>query len=687
MALGCVAIALATATLQGVKIEQRIQTLRTAIRQADHEYYNLGAPRLTDAQYDELMRELIALEREHPALVTPDSPTQRVGAPLPKGGSFAVGQHLFPMGSIESLMAQDEVLDFAQRARKLLELPDGEVLQWACEPKLDGVSANLLYEHGRFVRGLSRGDGTTGEDISNNLRTIRNLPLVLLGPGPFPARIEIRGEVIMSRADFARLQEAEETTAEGTFRNARNTVAGTLKLMDPRTVQQRPLDFLAFAVGAVEGAEFATHSELRHKLHEWGFQTAEPYLSAHGIEEAVAFRDRLEAERDSMPYEMDGIVAKVERLDWQQRLGRTARTPRWALAYKFQPRLATTRVLAIGAQVGRTGAVTPVAHLEPVELAGVTVRNATLHNWALLAERDVRPGDEVEVQRAGDVIPEVVRVFAEKRAADSQPAQPPASCPTCGSELETEGKFLYCVNLDCKDQLRGRIVHLASRRALDIEGLGPKQVEQLLEAGIVKAVEDVFTLGARKDEVLTLERWGEKSFSNLAAQIERAKKPALARFLHGIGIRHVGEQTAKDLATFFGSLDRLAAASKEQLMEVDGVGEEVAASIVHFFASPQNQRTLQLLAASGVEPQSQSGVEQGPLAGRTFVFTGGLQTMTRDEAKELAEKLGAKTAGSVSKKVTDVVAGTDAGSKLEKAQALGLRILDEEAFRTLVGAQ
>ncbi|MGE3351505.1 MAG: NAD-dependent DNA ligase LigA [Planctomycetota bacterium] len=662
----------------------RIAELRAAIRRADHEYYNLGRPHLSDADYDALLRELLELERAHPDLVTADSPTRRVGAPLPKGGSFATAEHLSPMGSIESLMTADEVREFAARARKLLALTDDQPLDWVCEPKLDGVSANLLYERGVFVRGLSRGDGQTGEDVSQNLRTVRNLPLAFLGDGPFPDRIEIRGEVILTRQAFAELREREETSAEGTFRNARNTVAGTLKLQDPRVVQQRPLDFLAFALGHVEGAGFATHSEFREQLRRWGFQVAEPATVAAGVDAVLAFRDDLEARRDDQPYEMDGIVAKIDRFELQQRLGRTARAPRWALAYKFAPRIGTTRVLAIGAQVGRTGAVTPVAQLEPLELAGVTVRNASLHNWTLLQERDVRPGDVVEVQRAGDVIPEVVRVIAEQRSPDSRPAAPPTQCPTCNGPLEPEGKFLYCQNLDCPDQLRGRVVHLASRRALDIEGLGPKQVDQLQAAGILRAVEDVFTLASQKKRVLELERWGERSFAKLIEQIERARTPTLARFLNGIGIRHVGEQTAKDLAAWFGNLDRLRAATPEQLLEVDGVGPEVAAAVVHFFASPQNRRTLDLLARAGVAVQEQQGVERGPLAGRVFVFTGGLETMSRDEAKDLVERLGARTAGSVSKKVTDVVAGSDAGSKLEKAQKLALRIFDESGFRALI---
>ncbi len=663
-----------------------IRRLCEQIRVADDQYYNRGHSDISDAAYDELFTALRQLESEHPDLVTADSPTQRVGAPLPKGGSFATGAHLAPMGSIESLMTADDVRDFDERVHRLLELPADAPIAWSCEPKLDGTSANLLYENGEFVRGLSRGDGEQGEDLTTNLRTIRNLPLTLRGRGPFPARIEVRGEVIMSRKGFAALQEREETSSEGTFRNARNTVAGTLKLLDPRIVKRRPLDFIAFAIGHVEGASFATHLALRQQLAAWGFQVAEPAERVEGIDRVLAFRDGLERRRDDLPYELDGVVAKVDDLELQQRLGRTSRTPRWALAYKFAPRLATTRVLRIDAQVGRTGAVTPVANLEPVELAGVTVRNASLHNWALLAERDVREGDVVEIQRAGDVIPEIVRVFTDRRGADSQPATPPAKCPVCGSELHVEGKFVYCDDVDCAAQLVGRIVHLAGRRAFDIEGLGPKQVEQLAQAGIVKSLEDVFRLAAKRDAVLQLDRWGERSFQNLVEQIDRARTPTLARFLHGIGIRHVGETTAKDLAAHFGSLDRLRSASAEQLMEVDGVGEEVAAAVVEFFASPRNQTTLESLAAAGVAPQATSGVTAGPLAGRVFVFTGGLTTMSRDDAKARVEALGARTAGSIGKKVTDVVAGADAGSKLEKARGLGLRILDEAAFTALLAS-
>jgi DNA ligase (NAD+) len=652
-----------------VNAAQDIEELRRQIQAADDAYYNGGESPLTDAQYDELFVKLRKLEAEHPELITEESPTRRVGAPLPKGGSFPTQQHLLPMGSLESLMAADEVHAFVERARKLLALGEDASLEWSCEPKLDGVSANLLYENGVLVRGLSRGDGESGEDITRNLLTIRNLPMRLSGSGPFPSQIEIRGEVIMSKTGFAALQQREETSNEGTFRNARNTVAGTLKLLDPRIVKRRPLDFLAFAVGHIDGIKLATHEQLREQLAAWGFTVAVPAAPAKDLAEILAFRDQLESQRDDLPYEMDGIVAKVNELELQQLLGRTSRTPRWALAYKFAPRLARSRVEKIGAQVGRTGAVTPVAQLAPTELAGVTVRNASLHNWALLAERDVREGDVVEIQRAGDVIPEVVRVFVDERGPDSQPAKPPETCPACSGPLQLEGKFLYCSNIDCPAQLVGRIVHLASRRAFDIEGLGPKQVEQLVTAKLVTSVEDVFDLTAKQAQLLELERWGKRSTQNLLKQIDARKSLPLGRFLNGIGMRHVGESTARDLAKHFGTLDRLRNATPAELLAVDGVGDEVAAAIQQFFASAKNQATLLALQTAGVEPQAAERNDDGPLAGRVFVFTGGLTTMSRDEA---------------SKKVTDVIAGSDAGSKLAKAEKLGLRIHDEATFNQIL---
>ena len=662
----------------------RIAELRTLIRAADELYYNQGQSDLTDAEYDALFRELRELEAASPALITEDSPTQRVGAPLPAGTTTAKAEHLVPMLSIESLHTADEVQEFDARARKHLDLPEDEVLSYVVEPKFDGVSASLLYEKGELVRVLSRGDGAQGEDITPNVRTIRNVPLKLAGKGPFPDRIEIRGEVILSRESFDALNRRAETTMETPFRNPRNAVAGSLKLLDPGIVARRQMDFICWGVGHLEGLEVSTYQELQQAVVGFGLTIAEDTKVANSLEDILAFHTSIEERRDSIRYEMDGIVAKVNDLDVQRQLGRRSRAPRWILAYKFAPRQAITRVLGITAQVGRTGAITPVAELEPIELAGVTVRRATLHNWGLLTERDVREDDVVCIERAGDVIPEVVTVFPEKRKASSQPFPTPSECPVCQSTLEAEGAFLYCLNVDCPDQIKGRIVHMASRRALDIDRLGPSYVDQLLEAKLIAHPEDIFTLPDRRDEILALERWGEKSYDKLVSELDKAKRPDLARFLYGLGIRHVGATTAKDLAAALDTLEAIEAADEEQLMTVDGVGEEVARSIQAFFALSGNQRFLAAVRAAGLEIQVKENGD-GPLTGRVFCFTGSLNTIGRDDARQLAEELGAKTSASVTKKVTDVVLGEKAGTKAAKAKKLELNTMDEAGFLALVG--
>ncbi|MFO1054273.1 MAG: NAD-dependent DNA ligase LigA [Planctomycetota bacterium] len=666
------------------KAERRAAELFELLSDAAARYYASGDSPISDAEYDARFEELRQLEAEHPELVRPDSPTQRVGAPLPKGSSLAQAAHLTPMLSLDSLTSAEQVQDFDERARKALDLDEGSRLRWAVEPKFDGVSASLLYEDGLLVRGLSRGDGQIGEDVTHNLRTIRNIPLRLRGEGPFPKKIEVRGEVIFRRDAFERLRAHSETTADTPFRNARNTAAGTLKLLDPTIVAKRGLEFICWGSGLIEGMEVDSYAALHARLGEFGFTVSTWFKVVEGSESVVAFHDELEAKRDSIPYELDGIVAKVDPIEQQRRLGRTARTPRWALAFKFAPRRATTRILHITAQVGRTGAITPVAELEPVEIAGVTVKRATLHNWGLLAARDVRVDDVVEVERAGDVIPAVVEVHTGKRAPHSKPVSPPTRCPTCGTSLEAAGAFLYCQNLECRDQLRGRVVHLASRRALDIEGLGPERVDRLMEAGLIRKLEDVFHLPERREQFVELDGFGERSHDKLSEAIEGAKHPTLARFLHALGIRQVGEQTAKDLATAFGDVDALAEATEEQLERVHGVGPEVAASVVRFFSLDGNRRFLAALREAGVEAQRNTAVG-GPLKGRVFCFTGGLTSMSRDEAREHVEKLGGSTSSSITKTVTDVVAGEKAGSKLDKARKLELRILDEDGFRALVG--
>lgn len=676
----------ATPIADGIAAE--VAALRARIARADDLYHNQARPELTDSVYDRLFARLRALEAEHPSLVTPDSPTQRVGAPLPGGSTIATFEHLMPMLSIDSLTSEEAVREFDQRTKRFLDLGDDATLRWAAEPKFDGVSANLLYTDGTLTRALSRGDGARGEDVARNVRTIRNVPLVLAGRGPKPQRCEIRGEVIFSRTTFARLREEAETTTETPFRNPRNAVAGTLKQLDPAIARRRGLEFIAWGVGAWEGEPtLATYTAVREQLRAWGFKVADDFAAVDGIDGVLAFHHELEARREAIAYEMDGIVAKIDDLDLQRRLGRTARAPRWLLAYKFAARRAQTRVIAIAAQVGRTGAVTPVAHLEPIELAGVTVRRATLHNWALLAERDIRAGDTVEVERAGDVIPEVLRVL--DRPADSQPVPIPERCPTCNGGLEAEGKFVYCVNVECPDQLRGRIIHLAGRRALDIEGLGPEKVDQLVEAGLLVHTEDVFTLPGHEAAITALDGWGKRSFAKLCEQIAKAKQPQLARFVNALGIRLVGEQTAKDLAHHFGSLDALTAAEQDDFEAVHGVGPEVAHSLHAFFTNDGNRRFLAAVRAAGVEVAIQPRVEviaDGPLGGKVFCFTGGLARFTRDQAKELVEARGGKVTDSVTKAVTHVVAGARAGSKIQKAEKLGLTILDEDAFAALVEA-
>ncbi len=667
-------------------IQLRVEELRKSIRDADHLYYNLGQPELTDSAYDALFKELRTLENEHPELLTEDSPTQRVGAPLASGSSLEKADHLAPMLSIESLTTTDEVREFDARARKHLDAEETVAIRYAVEPKFDGVSASLLYEDGLLVRALSRGDGTQGEDITQNIRTIRNVPLRMRGRGPFPKRIEVRGEVILSRDAFENLQKLSETTTETPFRNPRNAVAGSLKLLDPSIVARRQLDFIFWGVGHAEGLEVATHEQLRDALTEFGLEVSGEFQLVDSIEGILAFHDDLENRREAIRYEMDGIVAKVDELELQRRLGRRSRAPRWMLAYKFAARRATTKVLGITAQVGRTGAITPVAELDPFELAGVTVRRATLHNWGLLRERDVRKNDVVEIERAGDVIPEVVKVFTEKRSKSSRRFPTPKNCPECKSALEEEGAFLYCLNVECPEQVKGRIVHMASRRALDIDRLGPKYVDQLLDTGLIEHPEDVFILADKRDEILELERWGERSYDKMVEEIEKAKKPKLGRFLYALGIRHVGGTTAKDLADAFETLEAVEAADVEQLQQVDGVGEEVAKSIQAFFALAGNRRFLDAARAAGLEIQAKTTTE-GPLSGRIFCFTGSLNSIGRDEARKLVEALGAKTSSSVTKKVTDVVLGEKAGSKAEKAKKLELNTLDEAALLELIGRE
>ncbi|PIE22381.1 MAG: DNA ligase (NAD(+)) LigA [Planctomycetota bacterium] len=666
---------------QAAEVLERMRTLAEELRRANELYYQQGRPELSDSQYDEMMRELRGLEAKHPELREEDSPTQSVGASPSRGATKRA--HGVPMLSLDSLTSPEEVQDFDLKARKGLELE--EPLSWVLEPKYDGVSASLVYEDGVLIQGLTRGDGRQGELITENLRRVQGIPDVLKGSS-FPARVELRGEVILAQSRFREIREAQEARGENPFRNARNAVAGSLKRLDPTGLEDLGLDFFFWGFGELNGwRDLECYTELAERVQSAGLRVSPLLETGKGPESILAYHQRLEAQREELDYEMDGVVAKLDLLAQQRQLGRTARVPRWSLAFKFAPRRGTTRVLDIAVQVGRTGALTPVAHLEPVELAGVTVQRASLHNFGLLAERDLRIGDEVVVERAGDVIPELIEVKLDARPEDSEPFAMPEACPVCGSSVEKEGAFLYCLNIDCEAQVTRRITHLASRRALDIDRLGAKYVAQLREAGLLDRVEDVFRLPEREAEILKLERWGPKSFANLVREIDSARRPPLARFLYALGIRHVGEKIAQDLAEGFESLEALSVAEAEALEEIDGVGEVVARELAEFFRLPATLSFLEALAEAGVEvqvlqPSGDRGKEAGPLAGRVYCFTGGLDSMSRDEAKRRVEALGAQSSGSVTKKVTHVVAGAKAGSKLAKAEKLGLVILDEEAL-------
>ena len=660
---------------------RRIEDLREQILEHDYRYHVLARPTISDAEYDRLFRELQALEREHPDLVTEDSPTQRVGAPLEEGTGFRQVKHAIPMRSIESLFGEDEVREFDLRIKRFLGLPAEERIDYAAQPKYDGVSASLLYEKGLLRLGLTRGDGVTGEDITSNFRAVRAIPLRLRGDSP-PQLLEVRGEVLMALPAFEKLNRELEKEGGEPFANPRNATAGTLKRLDPEIVSRRDLSFVAWDAPRVQGRGFQTHSEAMGALELWGFNVERQRLRAcRGIDEVVEYYQALEAKRDASKFEMDGIVAKVDRLRLWEELGSTARAPRWALAYKFKARQASTRIESIRVQVGRTGKLTPVASLEPVALAGVTVRNATLHNADYLAEKDIRVGDHVVIERAGDVIPAVVKPLVERRTGRERRFQMPRRCPACGTEVVVEGKFHLCPNASCPEQIRGRILHLASRRALDIDRLGWKIVDQLMQAGLLREIPDVFKL--RRERLVELERWGEKSADNLLAQIETAKKPPFARFLHALGIPEVGEATAKLLADHFDTLEGLAGAGEEELQRIHGIGPEMAASIAGFFRAAPNRRMLEKLFEAGVEVQYPLRAK-GKLVGKTFVFTGGLSSITREEAGELVEKLGGKISSGVSAKTDYVIAGADPGSKLEKAKKLGVKILEEKEFLDLV---
>ena len=666
------------------EVAERVRLLRREIERHNHLYYVLDAPEVSDAEWDAMFAELAALEAAHPDLVTPDSPTQRVGARPAEG--FAEVTHRVPMLSLANAFADEDVAAFDRRCREILDAP---AIDYSCELKFDGLAVSLAYEDGVFVRGATRGDGETGEDVTANLRTVKAIPLRLRSDAP-PGLLEIRGEVLMLRRDFEAYNERARAAGEKVLVNPRNGAAGGLRQLDPALTARRRLSFFAYGIGAHEGWSVPpTHAGLLDALAGLGFPVARERRVATGEAGLLAFYRDIGAKRESLPCDIDGVVYKVNSLAQQAALGFVARAPRWAVAHKFPAEEATTELLDIGIQVGRTGAITPVARLAPVFVGGTTVSNATLHNEDEIRRKEVWRRDTVVVRRAGDVIPEVARVAKPGPREEADRFVMPAACPECGSaiaRLEGESVARCTGGLFCPAQRKAALLHFASRRAMDIEGVGDKLVDQLVDGGLVANPADLYRLDLER--LAALERMGGKSAANVLAAIERSKDATLGRFVHALGIRHVGEVTAKDLARHVGALDALMAADAEALAQAPDVGPVVAESVARFFAQPHNREVIAQLRAAGVrwaEGEPARAATAGAFAGKIVVLTGTLSALSRDEARERIEAAGGRVTGSVSKKTDFVVAGSDAGSKLERARELGVEVLDEARFRAMLG--
>src|SRR5213594_860397 len=658
----------------------RLAELREAIRHHDYAYYVEARPEVADSEYDALRRELSDLEAAFPELITPDSPTQRVaGQPV---DTFRPVEHKVAMLSLDNATTPEDLREFEARLNRALP---GTGFRYVCEPKIDGLGVALLYQDGRFVRGATRGDGRVGEEITQNLRTIRSLPMTLRGRLATIGEVEVRGEVFMPRAEFEKLNRSLEDTGDTTFANPRNAAAGAVRQKDPATTARRPLDIFLYHVSEARELGFTTYGETLEALREAGFKVNPRTEPCPTLDAVVAYCERLEAERDALGYDADRAVIKVDSLEQQWRLGSTMHHPRWAIAFKFAARQATTVVQSIDVHVGKTGTLTPVAKLEPVELAGVTIRNVSLHNEDEIRRKDIRVGDTVLIERAGDVIPYVVQVVLAKRPEQSQPFTFPSACPACGgATARAEGEAYWrCLNSACPAQLKERLRHFGSRRAMDIEHLGDSTIEQLVDTGRVKDFADLYTLTS--NEVAELDRFAEKSAENLVAAIAASRTRGPARLLNALGIRLVGERVAQVLAARFGSLERIAAASEAELADVHGIGDEIAHSIAAFFRDPTNRRLIERLARAGVVTSAPVAPEgPKPLAGKTLVLTGSLPTLSREAARELIERHGGRVASSVSKKTHYVVVGEAPGSKADDARRLGVTVLDEAGLLELV---
>ncbi|HXB75546.1 MAG TPA: NAD-dependent DNA ligase LigA [Candidatus Acidoferrales bacterium] len=653
----------------------QIERLREELRRHEHQYYVLDAPEITDAEYDELMRKLKAAEAEHPELVTPESPTQRVGG-RPREGFIKV-QHSSPMLSLDNALNEGELREFDRRVKELLEGPE---YRYVAELKMDGLSMAAHYRGGGYTHAITRGDGVVGEDVTENARTIRSLPLRVTGALD---AFEVRGEVVMNRRSFEQLNAERDERGLSRFANPRNAAAGSLRLLEPHLTAARRLEFYTYFLLVDGQPAFPSQEASLQELQRLGFKINPNTRICRSVDEVLAFCAEWEARRGDLPYEIDGVVVKVDAIGQQRQLGSTAKAPRWAIAYKYPARQATTSVEAIEVQVGRTGALTPVAHLKPVEVGGVTVARATLHNEDEIERLGLQIGDEVVIERSGDVIPKVVRVSSQ--GSYRKTWQMPAECPVCGSKVvREEGEAARrCINLNCPARLKESILHFASRGVMNIDGMGDALVEQLVDRGIVKDVADLY--GLKIDDLTKLERMGVKSAGNVIRNIADSRKYALPRVLTALGIRFVGERTAVFLAEGFGSLDAIAAAGPLQLQQAEEVGPKVAESIVQFFREPRNAELVGRLRAAGLQFTYQSARPKGgPLTGKVFVLTGTLASMSRDEAKTMIESFGGKVSGAVSKKTSFVLAGDDAGSKLEKARELGVKVLTEEQFRAML---
>jgi DNA ligase (NAD+) len=685
----------------------RVERLRERIREADHAYYVLDRPVLSDPEYDGLMRELLELEAAHPELVVPDSPTQRVsGEPSER---FEKVRHREPLLSLGNVQGDAELDEFDARVRRLLGLAGDAAVEYVAEPKLDGLAVELVYRNGALVEGSTRGDGVVGEDVTANLRTVgrlganRGVLLALEGRG-WPGRLEVRGEVLLQKQHFEALNRLMLRQGEEPFANPRNAAAGSLRQLDWRITASRPLSFIAYEALAPGEARWHTHAEKLRDLARWGFETNPENHTCRGIGEVKRYRDRMAERRFALPYDTDGVVVKVNDLDQQRRLGAASRFPRWAVAYKYPPQEEATRVERIWASVGRTGVLTPVAEVTPVRLGGATVSRATLHNEDELRRKDIRVGDWVLIRRAGEVIPEVVKVLPDRRTGEERAFEFPSRCPVCGARVvREEGEKVWrCTGAACPAQLVGRLTHFASRRALDVEGLGDKVAQLLVERGLVKDFADLWDVpfeewqrvfsrprkaeaeaaGGRKGAKAPLP---ETAARNMVQALDGARATTLRRLLHALGIPQVGEATAATLARHFGTLERFLDASEEDLQAVRDVGPETAREVRAWTTEPQNRRVVERLLKRGVRPAPEEAPRGGVFSGKTVVLTGGLAGLTRDEAKAEIERRGGKVSGSVSRKTDLVVAGEDAGSKLEKARELGVRVVDEEAFRRMLG--